>query len=810
MAKINNLFGIFNSISLGHNTNSDFLQLQPTLDYVTEATVIYMKDGFESQEFDGAISEEIYYIPKYKKLLLQDQLLQFVYDHKEEKFILIDNDKGGWQDIWTYIDSQINNIALHFFKLNQETGTLTKIAYLHNVPEQCVWDPKSVSINKKFVSKFYSDSDNGQANYEMELSGKQTSSRYDHFSRFYLIGTDDTSYYPTTYIMCSYLKLPNKTRIISSVDYSEIAYKVTVGERAMLDPIKRYGINADGRSWYYDHIHFDETFDEKAELDDETKNRIKELLEIKVNSDAARRESIGDYNSRTNIYTSSIIVISGPIGNHRKPTYHYIKAFKNVGAIDVVELARGELFMKDMTPVNCYYLCDNGKYARISHTRFSQIKSDIIGSPVDPVTFAEWNEEKSIHPRLLAAVNSVGDKMDLTKVKLFNRVPFGSLFLEHLIKEAQYHLSESFAEYITQHADNMNYVCGSLNDILPGCDPEGTSLLKTLNINKTCLDLLMNHTGSVNNFSTAYRAIQTLVNNNLNKQTENLFNMYMFLYNLGYTTYNCGTGRVVDIINYPNEIKSIYKMYNKIKTAFPYNNWEPIRYYREILTAYFQFKDFGWDPAESQIFIEFGMGNPTETKEMLHDRERAANTALSIYQDKIDEMRHQAVEAKYNYRKTALSKLASTKTMAEKSKTGLLKKYSVTVPSQIYGVNISGSIEKEGRDMNHCVFRSYAGQIAEGKYTVLYLRYATATDRSLVTIGITNEGRINQTYGLNDSAITKEQAEAIVEWAIQRTGLVTFKSEHSNVSPGGWPTGVTIPSLPKPDKNWLIKLAQTE
>ena len=289
-----------------------------------------------------------------------------------------------------------------------------------------------------------------------------------------------------------------------------------------------------------------------------------------------------------------------------------------------------------------------------------------------------------------------------------------------------------------------------------------------------------------------------------------MFRQYMELYCMDWVEYRCRTGRTVNIIDYPAEIKSIYKMINKIRSAFPADSYEPMRNYKEIVMAYFQFKDFGWEPADSQIFIEFGLGDLSETRKMIRDREHAANVALSIYEDKIDELAHQRAENHYAHRMDALNKMVSTQKMAKGSKNGLLKKYVITAPTQIYGEDVVGSIEKEGRDMRHCVYRSYAGQIAGGTYTVLYLRSAKAPEQSLVTIGITNEGRINQTFGVDDTEITKEQAEAIVEWATQREGMVTFKSEHKDVLPGGWARGVNVPSLPEPDAEWLRKLAEIE
>ena len=151
-----------------------------------------------------------------------------------------------------------------------------------------------------------------------------------------------------------------------------------------------------------------------------------------------------------------------------------------------------------------------------------------------------------------------------------------------------------------------------------------------------------------------------------------------------------------------------------------------------------------------------------------------------------------------------------TKTMVKESKTGLLNKYTIVVPSQIYGEEVINSIEKEGHDLNHCVYRSYANEIASGSYTVLYLRSAIHPDDPMVTIGINADGRINQTYRLDDQGITLEQAQAIAEWATLRKGMVTFRTEGNDVPPGGWPKSVEVPTLPKPDVEWLKKLGSIE
>lgn len=797
------------------------LRYKPTIEEMQNATVVFVSDGFKAQAYDGSSSQRLFYVSRNKTVYNKDQFIKFAVENQGELFMLVADYQGGENDVWAYIDSTDGNLGVTFFKFDGDTGRMVKIARIHNHPDTCLWDEADVETDERFVKRFelepverrYSRDD---GDWQMDLLFK-TANRYynSETSKFNIVGSDGGHEEATTSnIMISSLRIPGKTRIVADIDYSGISYKVSVSQIAMEDVTKRYGIPRDDRgySYYYRHIHMTEAFDDGADLDAATWERVKNHIVMALENGGGTKERLGRYRHEVNVSSKAMIVISAPIGMHRRPTYHYIKGFRSCGVTDVVELARGELLMKDMTPINCYYLNNDGRYVRVSHTLFSDIKNTMVGVEVDRVSFAEWNESKSIHPELLKAITAAGDAIKLEKVKLFNRVPFGSLYLEHLVKGAHYDLAENFAEYITERADNMNYVCGSLGDIFPGCNPDGTSLMKVMNMNKPCLDLLMTYSHSgAERFIAAYNAIKRLIpGGTVTKDAERIFRQYMELSDMGWGSYYCRTGRTVDIIDYPNEIKSVYKMVNKIRNAFPSDNYEPMRNYQEIVMAYFQFKDFGWDPAESQIFIEFGLGDPSGTRQMIRDRERAANTALSIYRDKIDELAHQRAERHYAHRKGILAKMLPTQKMIKESPTGLLRKYAIVVPSQIYGEDVIGSIEKEGRDMRHCVYRSYAGQIAEGTYTVLYLRSADDPDQSLVTIGITKEGRINQTFGVDDNDVTREQAEAIAEWAKQRKGMVTFKSEHTDVMPGGWPRGVEIPVLSEPDVEWLRKLAEIE
>lgn len=130
----------------------------------------------------------------------------------------------------------------------------------------------------------------------------------------------------------------------------------------------------------------------------------------------------------------------------------------------------------------------------------------------------------------------------------------------------------------------------------------------------------------------------------------------------------------------------------------------------------------------------------------------------------------------------------------------------VIPPTQIYGVDVEGSVEKEAYDLSHCLFRAYTERIIDGEYTALWLRPKKNINHSIITIGITSDGRIEQTRGLHDRDATPEEARAIAAWAVSKKGMLTFKSEGADVRPGGWPYSVPVPDLPKPDRDWLKRL----
>ena len=382
----------------------DGLRWKPDIDEVRTATVVFVTSGFKAQSYDGSTSKSLYYVSKNKTTYNGEQFTKLVTENPDVLFMLVSDDKGDEHDIWAFVDSTENNLQLTFFKFNWKTGTMVEIADMSNKPGTCVWDENSITFNPDFVKKFEKNPTR-EENWQMTLKFKDP----DHFyhmiqDMFHIIGCQySRGKEYTSSIMVEYLKLPDKTRIVSEIGYSEIYHKVSTDETAMKDVTTRYGIrdNKGMRDYYcYRHIHFDEVFDEGADLDKTTWERVSNHIKSALEGGAGNEEKLGEYGSGIIVKTKSMIVISAPIGMHRRQTYHYIKGFLRCGVIDIVELARGELQMKDMTPVNCYYLCSNGKYARVSHNLYGDIKNTMVGIEVDKVSFEEWNESKSIHPEL--------------------------------------------------------------------------------------------------------------------------------------------------------------------------------------------------------------------------------------------------------------------------------------------------------------------------------------------------------------------------------------------------------------------------
>lgn len=813
---------------------SNFKSAPISLEVLNGATTVYFKSRFTVQKYEqdyDTNQTQIYFVQKYNQIFTAVQFIDFVRKHPEENFVLTSDDYAEANCIYVFSEAVPYQVTLHCFNSMEGDGLFHEIAIIKNTYGECTWEEPLIFTNKvKIVQEHGNYGRNENIYHRFSIPSENAYYNRDTTSvRWINNGSNSINTYD---LLAKILIIPNKTRVVFNYTGGDsYNFDVVLSQLGLEEPQKRYGIdpNAISHSWYcndYYHTGADDTFPEGSDLSESTWERVKahilnvlETKEGKISSLNNTRTYYGRNNNAQDVSATRLLVITRPLPGHRRPTYHYILGISSAGATDVVEIARGELQTADMTPVNIYYLNANtGKFNRVSHRLLGALRNDLVEKcEIDKVSFTEWNEDKnSSNKELMKTLAECGlEDFDLPKVKLLRKLPFGMLFIEQLIKGNYKTLAFSLAEKITGEADNWNYVCNSLTDVLPGCNPDGRSLMEVLNMNKPCFNFLMSDMGDINlnTFITKYKTMKKLVEGGiLTANNSKLVDQYMTLDNRDRNTWRCGTGRYLDIADYPEDLKSVYKMTNRLDALFgkeSNNSYDANRRYREICSAYFQFKDFGWSPEENKIFIEFSLGTDQyKALQELSEREKAANTALKIYRAKIEEVQRKRIEDSFAARNNALKKLESTETLRKES--SIFKPYTVIKPTQIYGEDVAGSIEKEGRDMDHCVFRQYADTIARGEYTVMYLRYANSPEESLVTIGITSDGRINQTYVKHDYGITETQAAAIVEWAKSKKGLVTFKNNDGrNVSPSGWCYSVDLPDLPRPDKTWLAKLART-
>lgn len=800
---------------------------------IQEMTLVVEQSGFNVQAYEeksyGSYGGKgsIYYIQKIKRIFTEDQMFDYLNEHKDEKFILLDNHEADLTTIWFLPISEPNELTLYCFNTTN-SGHMELFAIIRNIPGESAWD-KPVIMSDTCTkiapaeSGYYANEPTrlcfwfpSSSSYRRE----QESGRLIGYS-FSSTGTKE--------ILRNFLQIEGRTRIVKDETYRTF-FDFKIGcapEKEHLSIIERYGLQFDRES-HYQHGEKN-MYDENSCLDLQLPKEEWERITHRLN---AKLEAMGEVKQSPYFNSAAIVVIGDPIKGHQRPTFHFVKAFRANKITEIVELARGELLVKDMEPTEIYCLTKYGSYVHVAFDIKSEIRKMFKEreTEIDPVTYNKWAEQKSFHPELLKLLSeNYFDTIDPELVKLFNRLPFGALLIDQLITAGYGTLAVELGRYITERTYDPNFFCGRLEDLFPQCKGEETSLYKILNVSRNTAKYLLDEKiveGNINRFVAKCKAIHYYGGNQiLTDEIKLKVETYLSLFDEELDTMTLAfKDRKFDFLEYPKLAKQVVKMKKKIKdlTVSPSDRWTISRQYDEIVRAYASFIDYQkiapveekeqWDPATQRIFVEFSLTgtpeNPLDPKTEMDLREKHANNALKIYQDKANEEVVKQGEEKYAYRKQhAINKLRSLASLAKTNR--YFQNYVVLVPTQIYGVTVEGSIEKEGADQGHCLFRQYTTQIINGKFTPLWLRRADKPGESLVTFSLTADGRIDQTRGKGDRDITIEEAKAITAWAMTKVGYVTFKSEGQDVAPGGWPKNVSVPSLPKPSKDWLQRLSQT-
>ena len=823
------------------------------LEDVDKFTLIVCKTGTHLQTYHQ-MPCEIYYIEKYDRMFTPSQAKEFCDQHPEENFILVDNERAHNCSIWFYVVSQLDHLEVHCFHV-AGGGHLTKFAIFQNVFNKSKWQefkPLSGTNCYKITNEneaeaatqtYHTDSPEKERNAACFFRKIGSSGSYRNFETDgKIINVKDSPTIDTGEILRQFLRLTGKTRISYDFNrdyYRDSKYKYDVGKRPEIEDesiVKRYGLPVTalkgGKYHNYSYWHGsdwmwkeNETFD--STLSKEDWERAKTRLEAKL-----LQMDNNDEDAYAKVLQASILVINDPIPGHRRPSYHYILGCRSNHITEVVELARGELLIKDMVPASVYSLTDSGEYIEVLYdvksTLYSLITSD--NTEIDEESFNKWAEERSLHPELLRLLNqSYFGNIRVELIKLFNKLPFGSLLINQLITAGYGELAIKLAEYITDRAYDFHIFCGQLSDLFPDCNDEATSLFKILDISRTTAKYLLKDadTMSAEDFVMKFTAVHHYDGNMvLSNEAIAKVETYLELYKMNHHKYHLSWGdREFDFLNYPKLAKQVLRMFHKIE-ALKENGYSNSKIsditnkYNEIVTAYCSFLDYSstreteeekkrWLPENQRLFVEFSLTGtaerPLDPIEELSSREKAANAALKTYQDAANAKIMAENEEKFKVRRVQINKLRS---LAQFEKENLdFKGYTVMAPTQLYGLKVNGSVEQEADFLDHCLFRQYTNRMINGDYTAVWLRSRDDNTQSIITIGITKKGRIEQTRGMSDRDATPEEARAIAAWAVSKKGMVTFRSEGVDVAPGGWPKGVPVPSLPAPDPDWLEKLA---
>lgn len=94
------------------------------------------------------------------------------------------------------------------------------------------------------------------------------------------------------------------------------------------------------------------------------------------------------------------------------------------------------------------------------------------------------------------------------------------------------------------------------------------------------------------------------------------------------------------------------------------------------------------------------------------------------------------------------------------------QKYLIKVPKT------AEELAEEAIQQSNCL-RSYIPRVADGETRIVFLRTKKLEDSSLVTIQLTNDGRIVQAKGYGNRRVTSEESNQIHEWAMKKKLVVS-------------------------------------
>lgn len=442
---------------------------------------------------------------------------------------------------------------------------------------------------------------------------------------------------------------------------------------------------------------------------------------------------------------------------------------------------------------------DDGEYHRCTGRSLTAAKDLFANCVLIKETLAVAKNLRNRYAVGAVASGSDSGSVSLSDVSSIAKLRFGSGFVEQLLKSGRTELAYAFVEAINDRRA-WNSIT-SLSDVIPGGNPDGTTLHGVLNLPKAWAELAFDtydyiikvrgerHSANVTTLGRACGIVRIAMDlaayrnggkvpANPSEDDKGYVTSLEYVDHFGdimHTAYRRVSfpDWLMDAFGDPAEMAEALRSYGRMLRKVPYCCKS---YVNETFEAYCQLKGIGVDPDAEGVLYEYGVPETgdDDVKAMVSRRCEAAQRILENHRAALDKHQREVVEGQY---------------AATKAKIHWLRRdvgdYSFFVPSKIYGGDDPFSVEHEGEAQGNCVFRSYADQIAKGTYTIVLMRSQRNKESALVTIGINGSNVIDQTYGYRDCVISMSQAAGIRAFV----DALPADRRPKLTRPGGWPTG---------------------
>lgn len=410
----------------------------------------------------------------------------------------------------------------------------------------------------------------------------------------------------------------------------------------------------------------------------------------------------------------------------------------------------------------------------------------ILGMKLCPIE--KNSSDEMLRNRALDGINSAAD------LKVFRKV-VKEPFLEILAKGGYYIQAAQIVNYYNEKHNHSWYAkeivdyasaAKKLYSQQEKINPEGTTLYEVLGVSKRVVSLLK--VNGLNPLDFDFKRFKHYFGKDVeecsNELLQDLLTIWVSNYRLSQLTHgadglfpvakiNIWAHQLVQMIkkikeaklnlySYGDYIADLNRCYNYIgeidKKSFPVSfNVNKTRSWPDVI-----------DPTTQEVLSR-------KEIDMVTYYHLVLQKFITVKQKELDECKHKMLEENF---------LKNNKD--EKKFVNVTKQYAIIPLKTLYSPegeteDNSFSVQGEGRYMHHCLYNSYSESLSEGKYKAYALRAVNDLGHPLVTIGVTENGIIDQTYRQCDKPISQVEADVILEWIKSLKGKITLGSQ-----PGGW------------------------